>query len=323
MWWPKPSSELMLFLTLAVFVLAYLSWKLIEKPFRNNNKFSQNQVLFSAVLSIVLMIGLAIALPFLYQSKLQESQISTAEISIKKDEGFNFLRKICTQKGWYKCNNPESGKINILSMGDSHEVDGYNSLYISLIDDLDKVSFSTSSLSGCPPHKKIRELVSATHPDLIKCQLLNNKRFDPEYLNSFDIIAVNAMYGWYKETDMISYLKFLKENYKGKVIVFGGTFGLSKALPEIVNTTNNINNIEKYIIFDPRDNEKILKKFTAENNILFVSKVDTFCSQSKCQYKFGNDLLTYDQHHLSLEAVRIFTKENNERIKLFIFNIYF
>jgi peptidoglycan/LPS O-acetylase OafA/YrhL len=322
MWWAKPSSELMLVLTIVVFILAYLSWRFIEKPFRNNKKINQNQVLYSAILSIVLMISLAVALPFFYESKLKEVQISKVEITTKKDERFNFLRKICTQKGWSTCNNPEPGKVNILSMGDSHEVDGYNSLYISLIDNLDQVSFSTSSLGGCPPHKQIRELVTATHPDLIKCQLLNSKRFEPEYLNSFDVIAVNAMYGWYKETDMMNYLTFLKNNYKGKVIVFGGTFGLSKSLPDIINTTNNTNNInlERYITFDPRVNEKNLNKFAVDNNFLFVSKVDSFCPQEKCQYIFDKKLLTYDQHHLSLEAVRIFTNNNKEKIKLFILN---
>lgn len=323
MWWPKPSTELMLFLTLAVFVLAYLSWKLIEKPFRNNNKFSQNQVLFSAVLSIVLMIGLAIALPFLYQSNLQESQISTAEISIKKDERFHFINKICNKKRWENCNKPEQGKTNILTIGDSHAVDGYNSLYFALEDKLDQFSFSTSSLGGCPPHKNIRELVTATHPDLIQCQALNNKRFDPVFLNTFDIISISVMYSWYKETNMIDYLDFLTKNYKGKIIVYGGTFSFSKSLPDLVNTTNNLNypNLKKYITYDPRLKENILKEFTNNNKkLLFISKVDTFCTKGDCQFKIGKELITYDQDHLSLEAVRLLTRENKEKIRHFTIN---
>lgn len=321
-YWPKISMQTMGILSLLVFPLAYLSWKFIEKPIRSNHKIKPNWVLVLAGLSICLIIFVAFLLPKVHTKKWSNLQYSQIEINAKKDERFNFLRQICSKKGWEKCNQPEHGKINILSIGDSHEIDGYNSLYLALNNHLDEISFSSSNLGGCPPYLHINELVPATHPDLNKCLLLNKNRFNPEYLKSFDIVAVSAMYGWYNESHMLNYLQFLKKNYRGKVIVFGGTFGFNKALPDIFNSNPNIKyeGIEKFISYDPRIKESILERFATDNNFLFVSKVNSFCKLNHCQFQFNKELLTYDQHHLSIAAVQVFTNSNSQKIKDFLLN---
>jgi peptidoglycan/LPS O-acetylase OafA/YrhL len=319
---PKTELTLMIALAFLVFPLAYLCWKFIEKPFRDAKNFSENQVLISAFLSITLLVTLSLALKYANAAISEPISTSKSHIEDKKNERFKYVGLVCTEKGWDACNTPQKNKINILSIGDSHEVDGYNSIYLALESNLDKISLSSSNLGGCPPHRSIRETVPPTHPDLIKCESLNVKRFDTDYLKYYDVIAVSAMFGWYSEKNMIDYLNYLKQNFKGRVIIFGGTFGFSKALPEIYNksNTNDATDPEIFINFDPRLNEKELRNYASENNFLFISKIDAFCPHSRCQFIFEKDLLTYDQHHLSLAAVHRFTDKNKEKIKNYILN---
>lgn len=314
----RPEPSLMIFLAFITFPLAYINWRFIEKPFRYTRRLSQNQVLISAVLSMFFVALLPQLLGHAYKPRLESISMSQDYVETQKNERFKYVGFVCTNKGWDNCNYPEKGKINILSIGDSHEVDGYNSLYIALENSLDQISLSSSNLGGCPPYRNIRKIVPPTHPDLVKCESLNAKRFDIEYLNSFDVIAVSTMYGWYKEKYMMEYLDFLKRNFKGKVIVFGGTFGFSKPVPDIFAKSHDLADIESFITFDPRVGEDALKRYSTQNGFLFISKIDAFCPRSRCEFKFGNNLLSYDQHHLSLDAVRYFTEQNKVELQKFV-----
>lgn len=316
---PRPELGLMVSVVI-VFPLACLSWMFIEKPFRYTQKLSQNSVLILAALSII-FVGL-LSQGLAYANKKRSDSISMPEdyIQAKKDERFKYIGLVCTRKGWDTCNAPEKGRINILSIGDSHEVDGYNSLYLALENSLDKISLSSSSLGACPPVQNIRKIVPPTHPDLVKCELLNAKRFDTTYLNSYDVIAVSVMFGWYQEKNLLEYLDFLKRNFRGKVIVFGGTFGFRKPLPDVFveSYSNELVDMEDFIVFDPRIGEELLRNYSTQNGFLFISKIDAFCHRSRCNFKFDDNLLSYDQHHLSLDAVHQFTDQNKKEIQSFV-----
>ena len=47
-------------LSVLAFVMAYISWRWVEKPFRNRNWLSQRQVLWLAALCSLILIGLGL-----------------------------------------------------------------------------------------------------------------------------------------------------------------------------------------------------------------------------------------------------------------------
>ncbi|MCH6585108.1 MAG: acyltransferase, partial [Proteobacteria bacterium] len=55
-----PTTGLLLSLSLLAIFLAYLSWKYVEKPFRDKNKFSQKQIFIFSLLGSLFFIGLGI-----------------------------------------------------------------------------------------------------------------------------------------------------------------------------------------------------------------------------------------------------------------------
>ncbi|MEE9222877.1 MAG: acyltransferase family protein [Nitrosomonadaceae bacterium] len=55
-----PTTGLLLSLSLLAIFLAYLSWKYVEKPFRDKNKFSQKQIFIFSLIGSLFFIGLGI-----------------------------------------------------------------------------------------------------------------------------------------------------------------------------------------------------------------------------------------------------------------------
>lgn len=55
-----PTATLMLSLSAAVILVAYLSWRYIERPFRNRHKFTRRQVFWYAVIGSICLISLGI-----------------------------------------------------------------------------------------------------------------------------------------------------------------------------------------------------------------------------------------------------------------------
>jgi len=54
----EPSQTLMVLLGFLSLALAFISWKYIEKPFRNKSKFTRSQIFFSSSIASVIVIGL-------------------------------------------------------------------------------------------------------------------------------------------------------------------------------------------------------------------------------------------------------------------------
>jgi peptidoglycan/LPS O-acetylase OafA/YrhL len=121
-----PSSLLLLLLSFCCFLLAYISWRYIEKPFRSEKQFSRKQVFqFSiAVSSIFASIGLLGHLTNgfieLKTTTLERAFISTATISPKRKEchtaGENYKKPINACK-YFGLNTRWA------TFGDSHTVE--------------------------------------------------------------------------------------------------------------------------------------------------------------------------------------------------------
>ncbi|MEE9351389.1 MAG: acyltransferase [Thiotrichaceae bacterium] len=56
----EPSQWLLGLLSMVTFLLAYLSWRFVEKPFRNKQRFSRKQIFIASLVGSLIMIGIGV-----------------------------------------------------------------------------------------------------------------------------------------------------------------------------------------------------------------------------------------------------------------------
>jgi hypothetical protein len=288
------------------FVVAILMYFKIEKPFRKNqSKNGQFSFVFVVLTLLLSSIGASMWATggWEWRKWASTGTISAEAVKAGKELRFQTRQKICDLKGWEACDELVPGKINSLIIGDSHAVDALNAF--------EKIypnhNFSMSTLGGCPPYLDIRKITSSSHPDRLSCLKLNEARFDIDYLNKFDYIVINVLFGWYKPEHLYEYLEFLKSNGILKVIVMGDYLTLKKDMSELLNQYGyRQSNIAQWVL-EPLFDESMFNSRVSSYGYLFLSKRSEFCKTGVCEFFDSNRVpFTYDQHHLSYEySVRI------------------
>ena len=298
-------------LTLLIFLISHVLYRFYELPLRISNIGSKS--FWISMLTMTLLV-LAVCVPTLIMNKKpltnQSGLIYTqSDIESGKQLRFSTRIKICEIKGWEKCDTPLSEKFNVLIMGDSHAVDALNAMY-AVYPDFD---YSMSELGGCPPTKRMNELVPRTFPNLDKCVDLNKTRLNIEYLKQFDAIVLNVLFGWYEPEELNRYLAFLSASGIKKVVVFGGYFETESELPALINQFGFDKNKVIQNIVASSDSDSILKQ-TADNlGYFFVSKKESFCILSDCTSWDSKVPFTWDSHHLSFEfAIKLLSGNRNQ-----------
>ena len=293
-------------------VTAVLMYYFIEKPFRKSKATNAHFLLSCALLSLsVSYFGASMWATdgWGWRTWATSGSISTVAVNKGKELRFQIRQKICQRKSWEACDEPGTGSVNALILGDSHAVDALNAferIYPAH-------NFSMSQLGGCPPYSDIEKITPPSHPDRLKCKALNDVRFNPEYLKKFDYIVINVLYGWYTPDYLREYLEFLKANKIQKVIVLGDYLVLKREMYELLNEYGYNTTAIKDWIVDSAEIESVLKANVERSGYLFLSKRNVFCHGKDCELFDANKTpFTYDEHHLSYEfAVRIASGEKN------------
>jgi peptidoglycan/LPS O-acetylase OafA/YrhL len=297
---------------LASCLIAIFMYFFIEKPFRKP-KISSNPFLICCVIISFLLTYIGASMwatnGWDWRSWSTTRSISAESIKRGKEFRFHVRQKLCEVKGWAECDEPVKGRINALIIGDSHAVDALNAF--------EKIfpnqEFSMSELGGCPPYWDIEKITMSNHPDRLKCKELNKNRYDPKYLNNFDYIIINVLFGWYTSEHLNEYLEFLKINNIKKVIVLGDYLNMTRDMSELINSYGfNKKEIERWInknTFNELELATIVNKF----GYYFLSKRETFCQKNICELFDNNHKpYSYDKNHLSYEfAARLAIKQKN------------
>jgi len=293
------SASECVFLTLLIFLISHILYRFYELPLRISRSGSKSFWISMLTMSLLVV---AVCVPTLIMKKKpltnQTGLIYTqSDIDSGRQLRFSTRIKICEIKGREECDIPLSEKFNVLIMGDSHAVDALNAMY-AVFPDFD---YSMSQLGGCPPTKRMTELVSRTFPDLDKCVELNKIRFDIEYLKQFDAIVVNVLFGWYPLEELNRYTTFLKKSGIEKVVVLGPYFETESELPTLIN---QFGFSKEFILKDVVSNSKadsVLQGPTKDSGYLYISKKETLCILGDCSYWKSGIPFTWDSHHLSFE----------------------
>ena len=287
-------------LMFAVFLISYLSYALIEKPFRNKKKISFNKLLSFIFFAIFLIVSVSIL--------ILNNKIENKKYNIVKE--FSLDNRIYNDE-WskYQSNGElDRNKKNILLIGNSHAKDSYI-IFSKLFADNNNLNFIYFSAQvECLKDLSKNELCG---------EKINKSQID--LFEESDYLILSTL--WY-EKDLIHLEKIIKEldNKKNKIILMSSSptftwvnvFTLldkfvleNKKFPSIKEIEllerELFNQIPKSIFIN---NEK-LKEISKKNNLTYLDKFEYTCNliKNRCRILTDqNKKIYYDNSHYTIDG---------------------
>ena len=199
----EPSNFTKIIIIIFSLILAFLSWKLIERPFRSKEKISKKNILLLTIFPLIFFIifGLTGHLNFGYEKRFSKDFVLTLKNSSDRDQNSNqcFLKPEETSKipshpisscMSYFVNNSAS----VLMIGDSH-LDTMGSLIQKELYDLGIGSYSVS-YPGCPPFSGLYGINEKKNH---KCHEYNKSMLEYAKSNNIEDIILIAAFPAYLE----------------------------------------------------------------------------------------------------------------------------
>ena len=296
-----------------IFVVSFLSWKLIETPFRSK-KINSNQlwkILFFFV-SIIVLINLSFIQNRGFIDKYSSNDKKILKLN-DKNEG-EYVSKIFNSLIGNQFR--DNGKKKIMIIGDSMAQDFTNLMYYSDISS--NLQFSTHRVGANCGNLYINTEIFKKNVDqskYIKCsqQYWSESKEILDLIKTSEYLILSSLWtSW--EIDLLPIsLDKIMSFYSGEIIIVGNkSFGeinkrklLNIKFRDRINLMHNLNQ------------EKIKKNNKLkENKNLFFDYYDILCKKNKCS-KFTDEgfLISYDGQHLTKDGVSFIVK--NEKFKKF------
>jgi peptidoglycan/LPS O-acetylase OafA/YrhL len=306
----KPSEPIIFSLIIASFVLGYLSWRLIEKPFRNRELINRKIIIFSSLLGITFFSSVGIYGHFSTQTKIS-----------KVLENIEPYSRGGNEHKWIDLvEDPE-----FLLIGDSHAKQ-----YISALRDTKK-KVSLISESACISLPNLINKYKFKQPTRNDCLNLHNK-----YMNYIDentsIKTIIIAHSWDKELfdlkknkaigradkpgeTRLLYLNELQEliikltQKQKKIIVLGSVPGdlsvpsnMKKGYIKCLYSSKE-DNCQKSYSYSERSNQwinKLLSDLVKNySNVSYVDPSQWLCDGQNCWIVNQRRLFYVDHSHLS------------------------
>jgi peptidoglycan/LPS O-acetylase OafA/YrhL len=298
------------------FFISYISWKYIEKPFRNKKIISKKHF-FYTLLTLYLLVSFLVVLNFYskgFKSRFDEDfknfsiNFNVKELEKETSEYKNNLRL----DNQFDINN----KKKILIIGNSVAID----LLMSFEQNKDLFTYYEFKEYYFKPEN----LLKNSYKDQLEInKLINNKLF----INA-DVLMISSLYNEYETSfsnnNIINLLdKFAKKHNKLLVItgnnpVFYDDSGISPVLSMLLkNKKNNFSEKELKKLYYKRLSNKFLniakkvKTFSKNLDIIFLDKYDYSCSLDEKICSFLTDekkLIYFDGIHYTKKGAKYFGK---------------
>lgn len=334
----EPNIFLMITLVVATVLLGYLTWRFVERPFRNRHYFSRKQVCVTSIIctSLFIFFGVTGILKNGYSTRFS-SQVT--EISSVPDDGRldNCIEEIQRTEGITCVIGDATLKPSVALVGDSHSTRLTNELSKRL--KLIGISANVYAQSDCPP---LIDVASDNPRKSPKCRKYRDYTFSeiqsdknirdvilvaewPNYTNGGRINDFNAtLY-----TDSQSMHKNLNENVavvnrglKRTIILLdkiNKNIILVKSVPEYRNSVPQIlskrlvatgranmgSDTVNYQAYHQRNQEfdSIIKNNGLEKIASIINPFDILCPQGTCNFIDENGYLFYvDSNHLTAKG---------------------
>ena len=305
------STKLIFVLIIISFILAFISWKFIEKPFRNKKIISRSAIFTFSITGILVfsIIGFI-------------GHFKSGNFGRWSPEVLNFfkLKESSDKYVWNKKNllrNAEfdKKKWKVLIIGDSNSGDLINTLMT--LDGNKKISFSSLTInSGCgqifAEYKKYSNFIEKRKLNACKRSdyLLSKKSLD--LIQQANVVIFAASWdSWH--------LRFMKD---GKLLLnqkFGNKFWwLGDKRVDFPDDSKLIKegSIKIDFNYQPKiENYKMNKKLRTILGDRFIDPYDILCPKGSCRVKKQDGvILLYDGFHLTREGAKYFGQLLDKKI---------
>ncbi|MDA9353303.1 acyltransferase [Gammaproteobacteria bacterium] len=302
----QTSDFLFLMLIALSILLAWLTWRFIEKPFRNKKLFTKKFIMITsaASMTVVSLIGLSFHFKYI-----------TNELTFDRGEYGAQRRGAVSSTRLVDVNDERSAMKRYAIVGDSMWIDAVN-----ILDFAGQFEFTPYQAGGCPPNNEYIKYKKSKH-----CINLNKIRFSEDFSN-FDGVVVIGRYSDRESSYLDPFLKYLNDTGVENVLVFGPYIGLkdqSHFLDRLILRAGGEIEVENFIYSKKLLREKNFEDMGLSNLVStygysYISMYESFCEISYCPIYIDGIPFTYDVHHFTLEFSEMTAKRNDVILKEFL-----
>jgi peptidoglycan/LPS O-acetylase OafA/YrhL len=300
------SESILITLCLASLLLAWISWKFVEAPFRDKKAFTRKNIflIFSITALGLSVLGLCTHMKFL-QTDL------TFDRNIYDKERNEFRRNQLVD-----ANVSRSSLKRYAIVGDSMWKDAVNILGFE-----GSFEYIPYQAGGCPPNNEYEKYTQSK-----QCLNLNKKRFSEDF-SVFDGVVVISRYNQSKDENYLKpFLSYLNESGVVNVLVFGPYIGFENQthfLDRLIVKAKGKENLDRFVIdnnllLEESYDDTPLSELVSSFGFSYVSMYDKFCEPLKCPIFIGDVPFTYDVHHFTLEFSEIVSSKNTKTLSSFL-----
>jgi peptidoglycan/LPS O-acetylase OafA/YrhL len=285
--------------------IAYLSWKLVETPFRNLAKGTSKAAIFGAtsatMASTVGLCGMVILLsgaPFRFPKRIVELGAFLAyDSSVAFRTGRCFLSTSRQQLDTETCLKPDPARPNYLLVGDSHAAHLWSGLSLAM----PEVNIMQATASLCRP-----AIMSGSRYDTPVCRHLMEFVFN-DFLVHNRVDGVLLAASW-KDEDL-PVLSATLQSLKSRgidVTVLGPIVEYNAALPRllvdgILHDTPSMASAKRTP--GVRERDLAMKRMVTDTGATYLSVYDAICRGDRCdELVQGNIPMQFDAGHLTAEG---------------------
>jgi len=309
-------------LTILIVVLALISYKFVEQPYRLQKEESsaasppaRKKYFVRATVSLIGVL-LSIATLVYYTSgfeKIKNPQLTQVIINDGKSLRYKLAKLGCSISNLesHKCNM--HGPTQILVLGNSHEVDAFN--VFTQINKSTKNTQTNNLISFGNTNKcnikiadndQIQTAVKARN-----CAKRVNKLNQEKFIDNLDFLVFSAYRPFAENKKWLWEIIFAikRRNPDIKLIVLGGYFSTQNDCSQLINRFGNsqICTTEPYVrynhVLEQSDRSRFL--IGAMEDYFYIDKFELLCEfTDKCEHEGYGEPMAYDTNHLSLGFAR-------------------
>lgn len=303
----EPGLGVMAMLTILSFILAYLTWRYVERPFRNKHRFSRRQVFASAGIISILFIGIGLTVQrtngLLYLYDQQQLKL-VGKIDESKDYTWRRLNDLEHQD--FKPNT-----YKIMVVGDSFAGDFINAVFEN--NPSSEVSFSTHVIGAVCGNLYLEDDVSKyidikSHKICLEQNWYGNKKVAKLIEQADQVWLISAWQSW--QLAFINKSIANLEKRFGKKFMIVGSKSFGKKIKKIQLSEFSDKSLSELInIKLPLPNEQVSINNFMKHNIssdIFFDLTEMVCqSEVECRiFDNGGNLIAYDGGHTTIDGAK-------------------
>ena len=315
----KQSGYSFLIILSISYLFSFLSWKYIEKYFRNKQKVSRKKIFSFSISGILVFLLLALGIHFSNGMSFRYPNVSD-QLTRTQDEFSDYVISRSALLDFEDFDN-ESKKSKVLIIGDSYGSDMLNAAFEANLNQYYQFKFhyigATCGALFLSDYKKIRDMVSESCIENRLSKIPNGEIETQEVLKMIraaDFIWLASSWKPWVINFLPESLKNLKNITRAELIIFGrkdfGPIDMKQVIESHPKSRREIiyDKQHKDFISLVKVNNK-LRKITKEYHFIDFFKINCLNDEECYVCTPDGDLITYDNNHLTKEGAKYFGEQ--------------